>query len=66
VARVELGYRQELACVFGVELPVVADDVIEVAKDPWHEQVRVGLEKREGRHRRRVVVEIKGYKSDWE
>jgi len=66
VPRVELGYRQELACVFGVELPVVADDVIEVAKDPWQEQVRVSLQKRESGSRRRVVVEIKGYKSDWE
>jgi hypothetical protein len=38
VARVELGYRQQLTCVFGVELPIVADHVVKVAEDPRQQQ----------------------------
>jgi len=49
-----------------MELPIVANDVIEVAEDPRQQQGRLSREKREGRRRRRVVIEIKGDEADGE
>jgi len=48
-----------------VELPVVADDVIEMAEHTRQQQPRIHREERERSHGGGVIVEVERDKADW-